>query len=127
MREQVKIGAFLFLLIFTVGLAACSDVSEGGQQRFAEVAATVTEAMSDVDNPKWKISLVDVDRPKVNWCSAVTLQVRTCGSARPKRDLYWLEITCAGRPSYIATYDRAFPDSLLLQSVNAEHACYKNR
>ena len=120
-------GALFLSMIVAAGLAACSDAIEGGHHRYAEAKVVVTEVMSDVENPKWKISLVDVERPKAKWCSTVMLQVRTCGSARPKRDLYWLEITCAGRPSYIATYDRAFPDSLTLQSVNAEHACYKNK
>ena len=108
-------------------VSSCGEPADVRKERHIRVASEVAEIVSSAQNPKWDISVLDVERPKTDWCLAAAISVRSCASARPKKDLYWLEITCAGRPAYIATYDRAFPDSLLLQSVNAEHACYKNK
>lgn len=104
-------------------LASCTEAEDNRKARHEKVASTVAVIMADLNNPKWIIRAVDVARPNADWCPTSSIKVRSCGSARPKRDRYWLEISCADKAVYVAEYDHAFPNSLTLVNLNDREIC----
>ena len=120
---RLPIRFILPLAVFAI--ASCTQADDNRKERHAAVAGEVAVIMADLNNPKWKVSVVDVARPNVDWCPASSIKVRSCASARPKRDLYWLEISCGDKAVYVAEYDHAFPNSLTLVNLNDREICRK--
>ena len=106
-------------------LASCTQADDNRKERHEKVASKVAVIMADLNNPKWAVSAVDVVRPNADWCRASSIKVRSCASARPKRDMYWLEVSCGDKPLYVAQYDHAFPNSLTLVNLNDREICRK--
>lgn len=106
-------------------MAACTAADDSRNERHAAVAGEVAVIMADLNSPKWKVSVVGVARPNADWCPTSSIKVRSCASARPKRDLYWLEISCGDKAVYVAEYDHAFPNLLTLVNLNDREICRK--
>ena len=114
------------LPLAVIATASCSrETADSRNERYAAAADRVSVIMADLRNPRWEVSVTDVERPSADWCPASSIEVRTCASAMPKRDLYWLEISCAGKQVYVAEHNRAFPNSLMLVNLNDREICRK--
>lgn len=112
-----------FVLLSLVALPLLTQAESTGQRRFREVSERVRAIVVAPDFPSSTVSVVGVARPRKQWCEETSITVRTCGSARPKRNLYWLEIACGGRVAYVAEYDDQAPDALTLTAPEQKSAC----
>jgi len=111
------------VLIALVLLSFGATAESNGKRRYLEIANRVRSIVVAPDFPSRNVNSVGVELPQRDWCSPSAVFVRTCGSARPKRELYWLELSCGERVTYVVEYDADAPHALTLIAPAKKSAC----
>jgi hypothetical protein len=114
------------LIVGLLALHVCvAHAKNEGRVRWEKIAADVEQVMKSPNAKKNVINTVGVDVPSADWCAADSMRVTTCGSARPKRDLYWLAVFCKDQLRYVAEYEPKNKNSLTLIDPQKKQVCRK--
>jgi hypothetical protein len=105
--------------------ACVAHAKDDERQRWEGVAAEVKTIVSEPQNARYKVNAIDVEKPQAEWCKPEAIWVTTCGSARPKRDLYWLAVFCGEKLAYVAEYRTTQIGTVTLIAPDRKQACKK--